>query len=153
MTTGMAARGQEGFVMYSTQLTTAISLTFTPLKKLTSRRIMFEVERVLQSHEEFVLGGDIHLNIINVNMPSGSGNENRKRCEVNLQTRMLRKRCFVTITNKDELCTARATVTAIAKKEGFSNCDTYKRGHCDLITSIPAFSWSGVFLFKVRKRL
>ena len=39
---------------------------------------MFEVERVLQSHEEFVLGDDIHLNLIHVNMPSGSGNKNRK---------------------------------------------------------------------------
>ena len=58
---------------------------------------MFEVEQVLQSYEKFVLGDDIHLNLIHANMPSGSGNENRKRCDVNLQTHMLRKRFFVTI--------------------------------------------------------
>ena len=47
---------------------------------------MFEVELVLQSHEEFVLGDDLHLNLIHVNMPSGSGNAHRKRCGVNLKT-------------------------------------------------------------------
>ena len=40
---------------------------------------MFEIERVLQSHEEFVLGDDLHINLIHVKMPSGSGNANRKR--------------------------------------------------------------------------
>ena len=50
---------------------------------------MFEVEQVLQSHEEFVFGDDMYLNLIHVTMPSGTGNENRKRCGVNLQTRML----------------------------------------------------------------
>ena len=61
-------------------------------------------------------------------MPSGSGNENRKRCGVNLKNRMLRKRCFVTIKNKGELCAALAIVTAIAKQEGFSNYRSYKEG-------------------------
>ena len=46
---------------------------------------MFEVKRVLQSHEEFVLGDDIHLYLIHVSMPYGSKNANRKRCGVNLQ--------------------------------------------------------------------
>ena len=42
------------------------------------------------------------------------------RCEVET------KCCFVTIHNKDELCAARAIVTAIAKIEGFSNYRDYK---------------------------
>ena len=61
-------------------------------------------------------------------MPSGSGNENRKRCGVNLKNRMLRKHCFVTVKNKDELCAARAIVTAIARLEGFSNYASYSDG-------------------------
>ena len=64
MTTAMANRDQVRFVMHSPQLTSAISLPFMPLKELTPRRIMFEVERVLQSHEQFVLPDDIHLNLI-----------------------------------------------------------------------------------------
>ena len=93
MATGMAARDKVRFVMHSLQLSSTISLPFMPLKELTPRRIMFEVERVLQSHEEFVLGDDLHLNLIHVNMPFGSGNENQKRCGVNLKNRMLRKLC------------------------------------------------------------
>ena len=89
---------------------------------------MSEIERVLQSHEEFVFGDDIHINLIHIKMPSGSGNENRKRCGVKLQTRLSRKRCIVTIKNKDELCAARAIVTAIAKLEGFPNYRSYVEG-------------------------
>ena len=125
MTAGIADRDQIRFVMHSPQLNNPISLPFMPLKELTPRRLMFEIERVLQSHEEFVLGDDIHINLIHVKMPSGSGNENRKRCGVNLKTRNSRKRCVVDIKNKDELCAARAIVTAIAKLEGFPNYRSY----------------------------
>ena len=128
MSAGMADRDQIRFVMHSPQLNNPISLSFMPLKELTPRRLMFEIERVLQSHEEFGLGDDIHINLIHVKMPSGSGNENRKRCGVNLQTRLSRKRCIVTIKNKDELCAARAIVTAIAKLEGFPNYRSYVEG-------------------------
>ena len=58
MTRGMADRDQIRIVMHSPQLNNLISLPFMPLKELTPRRIMLEVERVLQSHEEFVLGND-----------------------------------------------------------------------------------------------
>ena len=76
-----------------------------------------------------MLGDDLHINLIHVKMPSGSGNENRKRCGVNLQTRLSRKRCIVTFKDKDELCAARAIVTAIAKLEGFPNYRLYKEGN------------------------
>ena len=69
MTAGMADRDQIRFVMHSPQLTNPISLPFMPLKELTPRRLMFEIERVLQSHEEFVLGDHIHINLIHVKMP------------------------------------------------------------------------------------
>ena len=128
MTAGMADRDQIRFVMHSPQLNNPISLPFMPLKELTPRRLMFEIEQVLQSHEEFALGDDIHINLIHVKMPSGSGNENRKRCGVNVQTRLSRKRCIVTIKNKDELCAARAIVTAIARLEGFPNYRSYVEG-------------------------
>ena len=58
------------FWMHSPQLINPISLPFMPLKELTPTRLMFEIERVLQSHEEFVLGDDIHINLIHVKMPS-----------------------------------------------------------------------------------
>ena len=128
MTAGMVDHDQIRFVMHSPQLNSPISLPFMPLKELTPRRLMFEIERVLQSHEEFVLGDDLHINLIHVKMPSGSGNANRKRNGVNLQTRLVRKRCITTIKNKDELCAARAIVTGIAKVEGFPNYRSYVEG-------------------------
>ena len=60
MTAGMADRDQIRFVMHSPQLNNPISLPFMPLKELTPRRLMFEIER------EFVLGDDIHINLIHV---------------------------------------------------------------------------------------
>ena len=120
--TGMTAHDQVRVAMHLRQLSSAISLPFKPIEGLTPRRIMFEVKRVLQLQEEFGLGDDIQLNLTHVNMPSGSGNANRRRCGVNLQNRMLRKRCFVTIQDKDELCAARAIVTAIA------NYGAYREG-------------------------
>ena len=128
MTAGMADHDQIRFVMHSPQLNNPISLPFMPLKELTPRRLMFEIERVLQSHEEFVLGDGLHINLIHVKMPSGSGNENRKRCGVNLKLRLSRKRCVVTIKNKDELCAARAIVTGIAKVEDFPTYRYYAGG-------------------------
>ena len=128
MTADMADHDQIRFVMHSPQLNNPISLPFMPLKELTPRRLMFEIERVLQSHEEFVLGDGLHINLIHVKMPSGSGNENRKRCGVNLQSRLSQKRCVVTIKNKDELCAARAIVTGIAKVEDFPTYRYYAEG-------------------------
>ena len=128
MTAGMADRDQIRFVMHSPQLNSPISLPFMPLKELTPTRLMFEIERGLQSHEEFVLGDDPHINLIHVKMPSGSGNANRKRNGVKLQTRLVRKRCITTIKNKDELCAARAIVTGIAKVESFPNYRSYVEG-------------------------
>ena len=53
MTADMADHDQIRFVMHSPQLNSPISLPFMPLKELTPRLLMFEIERVLQSHEEF----------------------------------------------------------------------------------------------------
>ena len=93
MTAGITDRDQIRFVMQSPQLINPISLPFMSLKEFTPRRLMFVMfARVLQSHEEFVLGDDIHINLIHVKMPSGPGNENRQRCGVNLKTRLSRKK-------------------------------------------------------------
>ena len=71
VTACMKPRDQVRFVMHSPQLTLPISLPFMPLEELTPRRILFEVERVLQSHENFVLRDDIHLNLVRVKVPVG----------------------------------------------------------------------------------
>ena len=205
MTRGMADR----------QLNNPNSFPFMPLKELTPRCIMFEVERVLQ----FVLSNDLRINLIHVKMPSGSV-KTKPYYGVNLQTRMLRKRCMVPVQNKDELCAAEplsqhsrnrrflqlsriqgskthSTDQGIgSSSQGWRSADTVRnRGNqvvsgcvtrvsigcgqwgpfqchylqrsrdaethlfvpsrwtlrCDYVDA--CVSWSGVFLFKVRKRL
>ena len=63
MTKDMDSSDQLRFVMHSAQLFTPISLPFMPVKDLTPQRMMFEVERVLQSHEDFSLDGSVHMNL------------------------------------------------------------------------------------------
>ena len=71
MTKGMGTDDQLRFVMQSQQLPTPISLPFMSVRELTPQRMMFEVERVLQSHEDFSLDGSVHINLIHVAIPSG----------------------------------------------------------------------------------
>ena len=59
--------------LHSSQLNSPISLPFMPKDDLIARRILFEVERVLQSYEQFLFRDDIHLNVIRVKLPAGSG--------------------------------------------------------------------------------
>ena len=73
MTLELNSRDRVRFVMHSSQLNSPISLPFMPKEHLTARRILFEVERVFQSYQQFVLRHDIHLNIIRVKLPARSG--------------------------------------------------------------------------------
>lgn len=116
ITTGMLPTDQVRFVMHSPQLSYPISLPFMTLTDLTPKRIMFEIERVLQSNEQFSLDGNVHVHLIHVGMPSG-GKGKIGRGGVNLQKRLQNKKCFVQILNKDELCLARAIVTAISREK------------------------------------
>lgn len=85
ITTGMLPTDQVRFVMHSPQLAYPISLPFMTLTDLTPR-IMFEIERVLQSNEQFSLDGNVHVHLIHVGMPSG-GKGKIGRGGVNLQKR------------------------------------------------------------------
>ena len=115
MTKGMGTDDQIRFVMQSQQLPTPISLPFMPVRELTPQRMMFEVERVLQSHEDFSLDGSVHINLIHVAIPSGGKRRDCRPRFINLEERLKKKNCFVRIRNRDELCCARAIVTAIAR--------------------------------------
>ena len=127
ITKGMLPTDQVRFVMHSPQLSYPISLPFMPLRNLTATRIMFEIERVLQSNEQFSLDGSVHVNLIHVAMPSG-GKSKIKRGGINLKKRMEKKRCFIQIRNKDELCLARAIVTAIARLDKDRRWSSFRQG-------------------------
>ena len=90
-----------------------ISLPFMKLSQLNAERFLSEIERVLQSYEQFVLNETLEIELIHVSIPSGGVG---KRCKyVDLEKTLLEKKCFIRIQNKDDLCCARAIVTAKAR--------------------------------------
>ena len=114
VTAGMNEKDQVRFVLRSTQLDTPISLPFMPLHQLTPERVFSQIERVIQSNQDFRLNDTVTIDIIHVKAPQGSG---RKRTVLDLGEFLHKKKSIVTIQNNDDLCLARALVVAIAKIE------------------------------------
>ncbi len=116
VTTGMKESDQIRFVLRTEQLDTPISLPFMPVSKLTPERVYSQIERVVQSHQEFRLDGSVVVDIVHVEMPEGKGK--RKRSDINLGNHLKCKGSVITIRNDDDLCLARALVVAVAKASG-----------------------------------
>ena len=114
VTTGMNEKDQVRFVLRSTQLDTPISLPFMPVIQLTPEHIFSRLERVIQSNQDFRLNDTVVVDIVHVEAPQGSG---RKRIVLDIGEFLHKKRSVTTIQNDDDLCLARALVTAIAKIE------------------------------------
>lgn len=104
-----------------------IELPFKRKRHLTADSILYEIERVLQSYEEFRLDSGLELNIIHVKMPIGRGRR-YKMNYVNLQKSLQEKRCFIQIKNRDSLCCARAIVTAVSRLEKPDNWSSIRQG-------------------------
>ena len=75
---GMAPNDQVRFILRSEQLETPISLPFMPVERLTAERVYSELERVIQSNQEFRLNDTVTIDINHVESPQGSGRK-RKR--------------------------------------------------------------------------
>ncbi len=112
VTQGMRESDLVRFVLRSNQLDTPISLPFMPLLRLTPERVFSQIERVVQSNQDFRLNESVIVDIVHVEMPNGSGK--RKRDNIDLVSYLQNKRSIVSIKNKDDLCLARALVIAIA---------------------------------------
>ena len=109
---------QVRFVLHSPQLETPISLPFMALSRLTTERVLAQIERVIQSNHEFRLNDSVKVNLVHVEMPNGG--TGTKRSEINLEKHLAKKGSVIRIQNKDELCLARALVVSIAKIENDS---------------------------------
>ncbi len=84
-----------------------------PLSRLTPERVFSQIERVVQSKQEFRLTESVFVDIVHVEMPNGSGK--RPRDNIDLLSYLQNKKSILTVKNKDDLCLARALVVAIAK--------------------------------------
>ena len=89
-----------------------ILVPFMKASSLGAEHILSEIERVLQSFEEFVLDGAFEIDIIHVKHPKGGVWSNHF---VDLDSFLENKQCIIRIKNKDELCCARAIITTKAK--------------------------------------
>ena len=117
VTEGMNSTDQVRFVLNSNQLQFPISLPFCPLEQLTTEKVLAQVEKVVQSNEEFRLNDTVNIDIIRVEMPQGSGRSKVKRQMLNIRDYLKKKKSIITINNKDNLCLARALVVSIARIE------------------------------------
>ena len=117
VTEGMNSTDQVRFVLSSNQLQTPIALPFCPLEELTTEKVLSQVEKVVQSNEEFRLNDTVNIDIIRVEMPQGSGRSKVKRQTWNIRDYLKKKKSVICINNRDNLCLARALVVSIARIE------------------------------------
>ena len=114
---GMAPNDQVRFILRSEQLETPISLPFMTVERLTAERVYSELERVIQSNQEFRLNDTVTIDINHVESPVGSRGKGKKRTTYDIDDYLDEKNSVVRIKNKDDLCLARALVVARAKTD------------------------------------
>ena len=117
VTRDMDEKDQIRFVLRSEQLDTPISLPFLHVERLTTERVFSQIERVIQSNQDFRLNDTVTIDIIHVVAPQGSGKSRLKRTTLNIREYLKKKGSVITINNNDNLCLARALVVAVARIE------------------------------------
>ena len=115
VTEGMNPTDQVRFMLDSKQLQFPIIIPFCPLEELTTEKVFSQVEKVVQSNEEFRLNDAVNIDILRVEMPQGSGN--RRRTTYDLREYLKKKKSVICINNNDNYCLARALVVSIARIE------------------------------------
>lgn len=103
-----------------------ITLPFMKRSALTVDRLLSEIERVLQSYEQFVLDETLGIEIVHVRLPSGG--VSKRSPYVNLEKLLSDKTSIIQIKNRDNLCCARALVTAQARIEKHSEWNSIRQG-------------------------
>ena len=117
VTWDMNPKDQVRFILRSEQLDTPISIPFLPVERLTTERVFSQIERVIQSNQEFRLNDTVTIDIIHVVAPEGSGKSRVKRTTLNIREYLKKKKSIITINNNDNLCLARALAVSIARIE------------------------------------
>ena len=134
VTEGMAPNDKVRFILRSEQLETPISIPFLTVEELTTERVFSQIERVIQSNQEFRLNDTVTIDINHVESPQGRGKSKSKRTTLNIREHLKAKKTIIRINNKDDFCLARALAVAIAKIENDPKYNQIKdsRGHIQL---------------------
>ena len=91
VTEGMNPNDQVRFILRSEQLDTPISLPFLTVEQLTTERVFSQIERVIQSNQEFRLNDTVTIDINHVKSPQGSGKSKLKRTTLNIRDHLKAK--------------------------------------------------------------
>ena len=117
VTWDMAPNDQIRFILRSDQLETPISIPFLPVERLTTERVFSQIERVIQSNQEFRLNDTVTVDINHVKAPEGRGKSKCKRTTLNIRDHLKEKKTVIRINNTDDFCLARALAVSIARIE------------------------------------
>ena len=117
VTRDMDKKDQIRFVLRSEQLDTPISIPFLPVERFMTERIFSQIERVIQSNQDFRLNDTVTVDIIHVLAPEGSGKSKVKRTTLDIREYLKKKKSVIPICNKDDFCLARALAVGIARIE------------------------------------
>lgn len=104
-----------------------IWLPFMKVGRLSTDRLLSEIERVLQSYEEFVVDQSLEIEVVLVKLPSGKGH--KKKCYVDLEKSLKEKKTFIKIINRDHLCCAKAIVTTKARIDKHPKWNSIRKGN------------------------
>lgn len=96
--------------------------------QLSADRLLSEVERVLQSYEEFVVDQSLEIEVVHVKLPSGKGHKNKRYVDLEKALKE-KKRSFIKIINRYLLCCARAIVTAKARIDKHPKWNSIRKGN------------------------
>ena len=127
VTADMNPNDQVRFILRSDQLQTPISIPFLPLEGLTTEKVLSNIEKVVQSNEEFRLNDTVTIDIVHVKMPQGSGRSKVKRTTYDIREYLKQKKSVISINNKDDFCLARALAVSIARIEKDPKYDQIKK--------------------------
>ena len=97
VTEGMAPNDKVRFILRSEQLETPISLPFMTVDDLTTERVFSQIERVIQSNQEFRLNDTVTIDINHVKTPEGRGK--KKRTIFNIGDHLKEKKSIIRINN------------------------------------------------------
>ena len=125
LTRGSKSADLVRLTVQSPSLDYPIVIPFLPIPQLTADRFMAEIERVLQSNEDFVIDSGLVIKVILVDMPEGGA---LKRCKfVNVDKVLASNKCIIRVQNNDDLCCARAIVTAKARLDNHEKWENILR--------------------------
>ena len=127
VTEGAKSKDLVRVTVQSPTLDYPIVIPFLKLPELTADRFLSEIERVIQSNEDFAIDSGLVLEFTHVDMPNGGA---QKRCKfVDMDKFLTEKRCIIRIQNQDDLCCARAIVTAMARLDNHEKWNSIRAGY------------------------